>query len=129
MPYVYPEAGRLEGHALVGTQECVALVQAFTRTPRTSEWRQGVAVRGNLRLAVGTAIATFDNGVYKNHAHGNHAAFYLGQDQGGVWVMDQWRGDARKQTVSRHYLKFEGVGQTGAWLRPSNNGDAFSVIE
>ena len=129
MPYVYPEADDLAGHELVGSQQCVALVQAFTKAPRTREWKQGASVRGNLLLAKGTAIATFEDGVYKSRSHGNHAALYVSQDQGGIWVMDQWRGDARKPTVSRHYLQYKGTGRDGAWVDTSNNGDAFSVIE
>ncbi len=128
MPYVYPEVDTLDGHALVGTQQCVVLVQAFTKAPRAADWTQGAAVRGLLLLARGTAIATFVDGVYKNRPHGNHAALYLSQDQGGVWVMDQWKGPD-KLKVSRHYLQFKGAGKDGSWVDTSNNGDAFSVIE
>ncbi len=128
MPYVYPEADGLDGHDLVGTHQCVALLQAFTEAPRTSEWKQGVSVRGRLLLAKGTAIATFEDGVYKSRPHGNHAALYLSQDQGGIWVVDQWAG-AGKLKVSKHYLLFKGVDTNGSWKDASNNGDAFSVIE
>jgi hypothetical protein len=43
-------------------------------------------------LAVGTAIATFDeNGRYANDTHGkSHAAIYLGQTAAGIQVLDQW---------------------------------------
>lgn len=44
---------------------------------------------GNKSLSPGTAIATFVNGRYPNRPHGNHAAFYLGQDAGGIYVVDQ----------------------------------------
>lgn len=128
MPYVYPEVDTLDGHALVGTQQCVSLVQTFTRAPRTADWTQGAPVRGDLLLRKGTAIATFVDGIYKNRPHGNHAALYLGQDQGGVWVMDQWKGP-NKLAVSRHYLQFKGTARDGSWLDACNNGDAFSVIE
>jgi hypothetical protein len=99
MAYVYPEVDSLENNDLVGTHQCVALIQAYTRAPRTADWRQGIAVRGDLSLAKGTAIATFEDGVYKSRRHGNHAAFYLRQDQGGIWVMDQWV-NVRKLKVS-----------------------------
>ena len=128
MPCVYPEVDDLDGHDLVGTHQCVALVQAFAGAPRTSDWRQGVSVRGKLLLAKGTAIATFEDGVYKSRPHGNHAALYLSQDQGGIWVMDQW-ASSTKLEVSRHYLQFKGVAKDGNWIDASNNGDAFSVIE
>ena len=71
MPYVYPEVDDLDGHDLVGAFQCVALVQAFAGAPRTSDWKQGVPVRGKLLLAKGTAIATFEDGVYKSRPGGN----------------------------------------------------------
>ncbi len=130
MPYVYSEVDDLDGHDLVGTHQCVALVQGFTDAPRTADWKQGVSVRGKLLLAKGTAIATFEDGVYKSRPHGNHAAFYLSQDQGGIWVIDQWKDNDPKHTkITRHYLRFKGVNQDGGWVDTSNNGDAFSVIE
>ena len=129
MPYVYSEVDSLAGHELVGTHQCVALVQAFAQAPRTGEWKQGACVRGQWLLAKGTAIATFEDGVYKSRPHGNHAALYVSQDQGGIWVMDQWSGDPKKPTVSRHYLRFKGVSKDGNWFDAGNNGDAYSVIE
>jgi hypothetical protein len=128
MPYVYPEVDGLDGHELVGTHQCVALVQAYAKAPRTFDWKQGAAVRGKLLLPKGTAIATFEDGVYKSRPHGNHAALYLSQDQGGIWVMDQWAGPG-KLKVSKHYLQFKGADKDGSWKDASNNGDAFSVIE
>ena len=128
MPYVYPEVDKLDGHDLVGTAQCVALVQAYAAAPRAAAWKQGVSVRGKLLLAKGTAIATFEDGVYKNRSHGNHAALYVSQDQGGIWVIDQWKGPGKLQ-VSRHYLRFRGTDKDGGWRDASNNGDAFSVIE
>ncbi len=129
MPYVYSEVDGLDGHELVGTHQCVALVQAFARAPRTTNWKQGACARGQLLLAKGTAIATFEDGVYKSRPHGNHAALYLSQDQGGIWVMDQWAGDPKKVAVSHHYLRFQGAGKDGKWINAGNNGDAYSVIE
>ena len=129
MPYVYSKVDDLDHHDLVGSHQCVALVQAFANAPLTRHWKQGAAVRGQLLLARGTAIATFAEGAYKSRPHGNHAALYLSQDQGGIWVMDQWAGDPRKVTVSHHYLRFQGVGKDGQWINTSDNGDAYSVIE
>ena len=128
MPYVYPDVDVLNEHDLVGNHQCVVLVQTYTNAPRAANWRQGASVRGHLLLAKGTAIATFVDAMYKNHSHGNHAAFYLSQDQGGILVMDQWRS-ATKFKVSRHYLPFKGADKHGKWVDSSNNGDAFSVIE
>ena len=69
----------------------------------------------------GTAIATFVNGKYPNQPTGNHAAIYVSQDGGGLWVYDQW---AAQGMVKKRYIRFKGgVGSA------SNDGDAFSVIE
>jgi len=129
MPYVYPDVDGLDGHDLVGTHQCVALVQAYAKAPRTFDWKQGVAVRGKLLLPRGTAIATFEDGVYKSRPHGSHAALYVSQDQGGIWVLDQWNDPLKKPRVAKRYLRFRGVAPNGAWVRAVDNGDAYSVIE
>ncbi|MBY0555902.1 MAG: BPSL0067 family protein [Burkholderiaceae bacterium] len=72
MPYTYEKVSELEDQEMVGTHQCVALVQRYAGAPVTSAWRQGDAVMGNASLKKGTAIATFIKGRYANHAHGNH---------------------------------------------------------
>ncbi len=130
MSYVYPAAADLEGQDFVGNHQCVVLVQTFAKAPRAASWKQGAAVRGNLLMPMGTAIATFTDGIYKNRPHGNHAALYISQDQGGIWVIDQWKDDNPKHAkITRHYLRFMGADKHGSWVDTSNNGDAFSVIE
>lgn len=111
----------------VGSGQCVELVEEYSTVPRpTSRWKEGVAVRGNLMLSKGIAIATFTNGKYLSHKHGNHAAFYVSQDIGGLWVVDQYVGSGG---IRKRHLRFKGRDKNGAYLDPSNNGDAFSVIE
>lgn len=77
-------------------------------------------------LKPGTAIATFVNGKYPNAAHGNHAALYVKQDMGGIWVADQWK-DKKQVTIRK--LPFLGKNRYADYTDPSNNGDAFSVID
>jgi hypothetical protein len=76
----------------VGTGWCVPLVQKATGAPLTSEWRAGASVFGNPKIKPGTAIAVFDkDGRYGNHTDGtSHAAIFLGQDAGGIHVIDQF---------------------------------------
>ena len=74
------------GRQSVGTGECVALVQAATGAPLTREWQPGVSVQGNATIRPGTAIATFDS----NGRYAGHAAIYVGQDEHGIHVIDQW---------------------------------------
>lgn len=112
---------------LVSTGQCAALVQHYTRVGPTSGWKEGEAVKGNATIKKGTAIATFVNGSYPNDAHGNHAALYVSQDSTGIKVVEQWSSLPKPQV---RVLAFLGKTADGsAWENPSNNGDAFSIIE
>jgi len=129
MPYIYTKVDDLDQTDLVGSHQCVALVQHYANAPNTSNWKEGEPVKGKLGIEKGTAIATFVNGKYPNARHGNHAALYISQDAGGIWVMDQWKGDPKKPKVSKRYLLSKGKRRNGSYIDPSNNADAFSVIE
>jgi len=85
MAYVAGDVEKLDQTELVGTHQCVALVQHYTNAPNTALWKEGKAVVGNLTLAKGTAIATFVDGKYKSLSTGNHAALYVSQDATGIW--------------------------------------------
>jgi hypothetical protein len=109
--------------ALVGTGQCVALVQPATGVPLTSLWRKGPKVKGSTKIPQGTAIATFDDqGRYPNHSSGNHAALFVSVGTDGIVVVDQWAAKTPARP-SRRTLKFRG----GAGS-PSNDGDQFWVI-
>jgi|APAra7269096768_1048522.scaffolds.fasta_scaffold26288_1 hypothetical protein len=129
MPYVYSQVDDLNQSDLVGSHQCVALVQHYARVPHSSLWKKGKDVLGDVSVLKGTAIATFVDGKYKSNAHGNHAAFYIGQDAGGIWVMDQWKGDLKKPKVSKRYIQPKGKLKNGNYIDPSNNAQAFSIIE
>jgi hypothetical protein len=86
-------------------------------------------VYGDMTLAKGTAIATFVNGIYQNYGTGNHAAYYISQDATGIWIMDQWSDDVKKPKISKRHIRRKGKLSTGGFIDPSNNADAFSVIE
>lgn len=126
MPYVYEEAETLEKLPTVGSKQCVALVKQYAKAPATSLWKEGSSVKGNLLLRKGTAIATFINGKYQSLGTGNHAALYIGQDATGIWVIDQWSSSG---TIRKRRLSFLGKDKKGNFINPSNNGDAFSVVE
>lgn len=129
MAYVYSNAQSLDKEAKVGTFQCVALVQHYTNAPTTSAWREGERVMGNKGLTPGTAIATFENGRYQNRPHGNHAAFYLSQLSNGIYVVDQWTDMIKKPTISKRFIRAKGKSKAGKYIEPSDNADAFSVIE
>ena len=124
-PYVYADVADLEATDPVGTGECAVLVRHYARAPSTNLWTAGDAVKGKRLLAKGTAIATFVAGRYPNAGTGNHAALYISQDLTGILVMDQWRN---KASVGARRLRFKGKDRDGRFIDPSNNGDAFSVI-
>lgn len=129
MAYIYSQAKSLDNSEKVGTFECVALVQHYTNAPITSAWSEGERVMGNKTLSPGTAIATFVDGRYPNSAHGNHAAFYLGQVSNGIYVVDQWKDMVAKPKISKRFIRTKGKNKSGTYIDPSNNADAFSVIE
>lgn len=121
MPYVCPkEHAAFHMGTPVGDGQCVALVKHCASAPETSKWKQGAAVRGNLAIQTGTAIATFENGKYPNRAHGNHAAIYISQDAKGIKVYDQWVGKG----VHIRTIRWGGDPND-----PSDDGNYFYVIE
>lgn len=126
MPYVYDNPESLDGQDRVGTHQCVALIKHYAKAPAASLWKEGASVKGNMLLKKGTAIATFVNGKYPNQGTGNHAAFYVSQDGAGITVVDQWTGSG---TIVMRRLPFLGKDKAGKYRTPSNNGDAFSVVE
>lgn len=128
MSYTYPKVDDLENEPVVGTRQCVALVQKYAGAPVTSAWKQGESVLGNRTLKKGTAIATFVNGRYPNHSHGNHAALFIRQVGDSIWIMDQWKGE-NKTRISLRLIPSRGKTKQGKFIRPSENAEAYSVIE
>ncbi|WP_296002459.1 BPSL0067 family protein [Rugamonas sp.] len=128
MSYTYSKVSDLENSEMVGNHQCVALVRKFAGAPPTLAWKQGAAVFGNSSLKKGTAIATFVNGKYANMNHGNHAALYMGQTPDGIRVMDQWK-TKKVKFISSRTIHSKGKTKSGAYIRPSDNADAFFVIE
>jgi hypothetical protein len=106
-----------------GNAECVEFIKQTLGAPPTALWREGKkVVKGDLSIAPGTAIATFVNGKYPQTGNtGKHAAIYLGQDQQGIQVLDQWRSQG---VVKPRTIKWKPT-SAGA----SNDGTAFSVVE
>jgi hypothetical protein len=106
---------------VVANGHCVRFIQEHASVPHTSQWRQGVKVRGN-DVESGTCIATFSaRGQYENRTDGSsHAAVFIEESDEGLEVIDQWRG----QPVHRRTIHFRG--NSG---KAVNNGDRFHVIE
>ncbi len=122
-PYIAASPEAFEGE-VIGAGYCVDFVKTAAGVPRTAAWQEGAPVRGNPRIAPGTAIATFESGGSYTSESGNHAAIYLGQDERGIWVYDQWRG----QPVHKRLIRFDS-GSGAKWGSKSNDGRRFAVIE
>lgn len=129
MAYIYLNLDTLENTDKVGSQQCVALIQTYGRAPATSAWKEGQRVNDAPAIIKGTAIATFVAGKYPNKSRGNHAAFFVAKGVGGIWIMDQWADDKTKPKVSKRFIKNKGKNKAGTYLDPSNNADAYSIIE
>lgn len=128
MSYTYSKVDDLKDEPVVGSHQCVALIQLYAGAPVSSAWRQGDAVLGNRTLQKGTAIATFVDGRYPNQAHGNHAAFFVKEFAKGIWIMDQWKSE-KKTTISLRFLASLGKNKQGKFIRAIDNAEAYSVIE
>lgn len=128
MPYIYPGAPQLQRKIKAGNGDCVALVRAYgpLKNRPSSSWRQGAAVLNNSSIVPGTAIATFVRGRYPNRPAGNHAAFFLRPGPGGFWVIDQWKS---KKLIEARFIESKGKLADGGYRSPSDNADAFSIIE
>jgi hypothetical protein len=123
MPYICLDPDSWNQKPLVGSGQCVEFVIAAAKTPASFLWKEGTKVKGDKTIARGTAIATFEKGIYPSHSTGNHAAIYLEQDSQGIWVYDQWAAKPDK-VVSKRRIGFRGgVGSA------SNDGDRFSIIK
>lgn len=123
--YVAPNPQQWVGQPSVGTGECVPLVQEATGTPLTRQWRPGVPVQGNTAIRPGTAIATFDD----NGRYVGHAAIYLGQDDNGVRVLDQWNVRHRDGTVTQHTPSIRTLPFNDAGHARVDRGDSYRVVE
>ena len=106
----------------VGTGQCVPFVQAASGAPVSTMWKKGAAVKGNLTLKSGTAIAIFSAaGKYESKTDGtSHAAIYRSQSATGIVVMDQWIG----QPVHERPIRFNNP--SGKIV---NQGESYHVVD
>lgn len=135
MPSVYKDVDKLKGQSWIDGGNCVSLIKEYApglKGQSTLAWREGERVMDARNLARGTAIATFENGRYprRDAGRGNHAAFFLWRVQGGIYIMDQYTYGTRKEPiVDSRFVPALGKNTDGTYENPSNNADAFSVIE
>lgn len=113
------------GRDFVGTGECAPLVEKATGAPPSTEWRRGVQVRGNAHIRPGTAIAIFDG----NGRYGGHAAIYLGQDERGIRMIDQWNRWRDGSVMTQHWPGERVVAFDDPGERRIDRGELFHVVE
>ncbi len=122
--------------------QCVGLVKYYgvdgkgNKCPATGDWTRGPSVKSAIASCVagaqegiqrGTAIATFKDGKYPNHAHGNHACFFIEaqKDGSGFLVLEQHAGPF-PDIIRTRVLTYKGEPAGGKIL--SDNADCYSVI-
>ena len=125
-PYRAIEQESWVGKPLVGTGQCVALVQIAADAPLTKYWKPGDNVQQR-PPEKGTAIATFQDGRYLNDTHGlSHAALFLEMAEDGFLVIDQWNNARDHHPPQKRKILF--VHPPGPTDTPANRGSAFSII-
>lgn len=135
MPHVYIQVDQLKDRPWVDGGNCVSLIKKYApglQNVPTAKWRAGERVLDAKHIARGTAIATFENGRYPGRGigQGNHAAFFLWRIQDGIYVMDQFTlGDRTKPLIGQRIIRRLGINRNGTYINPSNNAEAFYVIE
>jgi hypothetical protein len=85
--------------------------------------KEGGKVGAAADLPAGTAIATFQKGRYQNRSTGNHAPFFLRVERTGIWIVEQYR-NIKDGLIRKRFVSYKGGKGS-----PSNDGDAYSVIE
>jgi hypothetical protein len=120
-PAVIPAVDKANG------VQCVGLVKYYSNCGAASSWKKGASVNGLKTLAPCTVIATFNaNGIYPNHARGNHACFFIRflPDGAGIEVLEQ-HVPPNPNRIQTRSIKFRGATSP---VSPSDNADTFSVV-
>jgi len=110
-----------------GTVQCVGLLKYYNPLiGSTRTWTKGADVSDTPAILSGTAIATFIDGVYPSHAHGNHACYFIRflDDDSGFTVLEQ-HVRPHPNLIQTRDIKYGGNHPNDS---VSNDGDAYSII-
>jgi len=112
-----PDTDKTKGPNFCG--QCVSYVkQVCPLLPKTDLWSKGKPVKDNKDIVAGTVIATFNAALH----YEGHAAIYVGQNEVGINVYDQYVTPPSPKAVGPRLLRWGGKGN-------ANNGDNFYVVE
>jgi hypothetical protein len=137
--FIYHDAQSLVGKPLAGNGECVALVQKYLPgIGHTTTWKAGprVVELGNNDIGIGTVIGTMENGKWPGRPHNNHVGIFGGVDSRSLTtgrmlsfvLVEQYRANGVTKIQAR-VIYSKGRSTNGRYLDPSNNAEAFFVIE
>lgn len=59
----------------------------------------------------------------------NHAAYFISEGTDGIWIKDQWASNKQNLRSLRGLFEEKEDLARGGYVDPSNNADAYSVIE
>lgn len=107
-----------------GHVECVELLKTLMAAPRTRQWREGRKLKVSWnQVQPGTAIATFKSGQYPQRGRrgSKHAAIFLRATHAGIFVFDQFRGQA---AAAERFIPWHHPRDRSA----SNNAAAYSTV-
>ena len=111
-------------HGVYGNGQCAILTETLAPgVGNTSTWVAGSSVQGNGDLQVGTAVATFlgPNGSYNTSDLQQHTGIYEGQDAGGMYLLEQYQGQAPQV----RYIPWTGKSSSSTAI---NQGQSYYVI-
>jgi hypothetical protein len=117
----------------------VALVQKYLPgIGHTTTWKAGprVVELGNNDIGIGTVIGTMENGKWPGRPHNNHVGIFGGVDSRSLTtgrmlsfvLVEQYRANGVTKIQAR-VIYSKGRSTNGRYLDPSNNAEAFFVIE
>lgn len=137
--FIYHDAQSLVGKPLAGDGECVALVQKYLPAiGHTTTWKAGARVveLGNNEIRIGTVIGTMEDGKWPGKKHNNHVGIFGGVNSRSVTtgrmmsfvLVEQYRTHGVTKIQAR-VIYSKGKSVNGRYIDPSNNAEAFFVIE
>lgn len=110
--FIHRDPQALVGNPLVGSGECVALIQRyFPAIGNTRTWKAGQRVVESRDIKIGTVIGTMVEGEWPGLAHGNHVGLFGGVNgrsiqTGFMTSRNPWKNGSTVLTVQGGNFSF-----------------------